>query len=65
MASLDQPLGAHLACLERPLLPNARARRDWWRNRHVHAHAYHGWLAAGWRVASVDLAGQRVTFRTG
>ncbi len=81
MASVYQPLGAYLArqpgptcvltfcdieaCLEHSLPPNACGRRDWWRNRHVHSHAYHGWLAAGWRSASVDLERQLVTFRKG
>ena len=53
------------ACLGRPLPPTAGVRRDWWRNRHVDSHAYHGWLAAGWRIVSVDLERQLVTFRKG
>ncbi len=81
MASVYQPLGAYLArqpgptCvltfrevearLGRPLPPSACARRDWWNNRHVQSHAYHGWLAAGWRIVSVDLECQLVTFRKG
>ena len=81
MESAYRPLGAYLMCqpgptcsltfrelearLGRPLPPSAGARRAWWNNHHGHSHAHHGWLAAGWRVASVDLACQRVTFRTG
>ena len=81
MASTYRPLGAHLrqqpgptdaltfreieARLGRPLPPSAGAHRTWWSNQHVHAHAYHGWLAAGWRIAAVDLARQTVTFRKG
>ena len=81
MESTHRPLGAYLtrqpgptcaltfreieACLRRRLPPTASVRRDWWRNRHVYSHAYHGWLAAGWRVESVDLARQVVTFRKG
>ncbi len=81
MASSYHPLGAHLArqpgptCvltfrevearLGRALPPAACALRAWWSNHHSHAQAYHGWRAAGWRVAAVDLAHQRVTFRKG
>ena len=81
MASVYEPLGAYLArqpgptcvltfseievCLGRQLPPTAGVRRDWWRNRHIHSHAYHGWLAAGWRIVSVDLERQLVTFRKG
>ena len=81
MASRYQPLGAYLAgqpgptcalsfreveaLLGRPLPPVAGTRRPWWSNHHSHPQAYHGWLAAGWRVASVDVRGQRVTFRKG
>ena len=81
MSSAYRPLGAYLAdqpgptcvltfreieaCLGRPLPSSASARRDWWNNHHGHAYAYHGWLAAGWRVASVDLERQLVTFRQG
>ena len=42
---------------------SAGAYRPWWANeqrgRHVQAHA---WQDAGWRVASVDIAGERVEF---
>jgi hypothetical protein len=81
MSSAYRPLGDYLtgqpgptcaltfreveALLGRPLPPSASARRDWWNNRHVQSHAYHGWLATGWRVVSVDLTSQRVTFRKG
>ena len=53
------------ALLGRPLPPVASARRPWWSNHHSHPQAYHGWLAAGWRVASVDLDRQVVAFRQG
>ena len=81
MESAYRPLGDHLArqpgptCvltfreieahLGRPLPPSAGARRAWWNNLHGHNQAHHGWLAAGWRIASVDLARQRVTFHQG
>ena len=81
MASTYRPLGAYLrqqpgptyalsfreaeGQLGRALPPTARALRAWWSNHPAHPHAYHGWLAAGWRVASVDLALQTVTLRMG
>jgi hypothetical protein len=49
--------------LGRALPPAASARRDWWSNYPAHPQAYHGWLAAGWRMAAVDVARQRVTFQ--
>ena len=81
MDSAYRPLGAYLtgqpgptcvlsfheveALLGRPLPRSASARRDWWTNHHGHNQAHHGWLAAGWRVASVDLGRHAVTFRKG
>ncbi len=53
------------ALLGRPLPPSASARRDWWTNHHGHAQAYYGWRAVGWRIVSVDLERQLVTFRKG
>ncbi len=49
----------------RSLPPSAYAARSFWSNSAAHSHARHGWLAAGWRIASVDLGRQRVTFRKG
>ncbi len=56
--------------LEGTLLPRslpaaARAQRRWWHNGGRTAHAWHGWLRAGWRVAAVDLAAATVTFERG
>jgi hypothetical protein len=81
VASTYRPLGAYLTrqpgptCLltvreieehlGRALPPAAGALRAWWSNHHSHAQAYHGWLAAGWRLAAVDLARQTVTVRKG
>jgi hypothetical protein len=81
MASVYQALGAYLgrqsgptcvltfgeieARLGRALPPSAYARRGWWNNRDVPPHAYHGWVSAGWRIASVDMERQVVTFRKG
>jgi hypothetical protein len=42
---------------------SAYRHRPWWANSHNN-HA-HSWLSAGWRVASVDLALQRVVFTVG
>jgi len=81
VASTYRPLGAYLrqqpgptctlsfreieAHLGRALPPAACALRAWWSNHHSHAQAYHGWRAAGWRIASVDVVRQVVTFRKG
>ena len=37
----------------------------WWHNNPEHPQARDGWLAAGWRVADADLAGEVVTFVRG
>ncbi len=79
MASVYQPLGAYLArqpgsthtltfreveaILGQPLPSSAYARRDWWTNDPGHSQADYGWLAAGWRVDTVDRRRQAVTFR--
>jgi len=46
------------------LPPSAYAERSWWANttHRTNSHAP-GWMAAGWRVAHVDLQAQRVGFR--
>jgi len=44
------------------LPPSARKHRPWWANergRHVQASS---WLGVGWKVGSVDLTGEMVTF---
>ena len=41
----------------------AYTRPHWWENDIEHNQARNGWLAAGWAVDTVDLAGQVVTFR--
>lgn len=44
------------------LAPSARKHRPWWANergRHVQASS---WLGVGWKVGSVDLTGEIVTF---
>jgi hypothetical protein len=43
---------------------SARSHRPWWGNdrRHVQAQA---WLAAGFHVAEVNIAAERVAFRRG
>lgn len=45
------------------LPPSARRRRAWWTNNptgHVNAQA---WISAGYRIESVDLSNEMVTFR--
>lgn len=45
------------------LLPrSARTYMAWWANDHSHSHANGGWLSYGWRVRSVDLVTEIVTF---
>ena len=52
------------ATLGRVLLTEpAYTRRQWWAHDRDHTQARNGWLAAGWLVETVDLAGQVVTFR--
>ncbi len=53
------------ALLGRPLPATARAGRGyrpWWRGQGDAPHAWYGWLRGGWRVATVDLAAETVTF---
>ncbi len=60
------PFSAVAATLGRALLTEpAYTRRRWWANDRDHNQARNGWLAAGWLVETVDLAGQLVTFRKG
>jgi hypothetical protein len=48
--------------LGRPLPASARRHRPWWGNNDRSPQAK-AWLSAGWRVATVDLAGGHVTFQ--
>ncbi len=48
----------------RDLPASAHKHRAWWANDASHSQA-RGWLAAGWRVASVDQTGGTVTFERG
>ncbi|MEX1263849.1 MAG: DUF6884 domain-containing protein [Actinomycetota bacterium] len=43
---------------------SAHRHRAWWANDATHSQA-HGWLDAGWRVATVDMDQARVRFETG
>lgn len=36
--------------------------RAWWSNNPGFSHARHGWLAAGWRTARVDMDAKELTF---
>ncbi len=54
-----------VAILGRALPARARTRRDWWQNDGRAAHAWHGWLRAGWLVGAVSLATETVTFTRG
>jgi hypothetical protein len=53
---------AEIEALVGTLPSSARTWRAWWANDRSHVEAKHGWLAAGWKVESVDLNGQTVTF---
>jgi DNA-binding transcriptional regulator YiaG len=41
----------------------ARTHRAWWSNRRTGAAQADAWMEAGYHVAEVDFAGERVTFR--
>jgi hypothetical protein len=56
------------AILRWPLPASARDphhRQGWWRGGGHYAHAWEGWLRAGWQVEAVDYAGETVTFVRG
>lgn len=46
----------------RSLPASARNHRAWWANARTHTHA-RTWMDTGWKVDSVNLTAQRVTFR--
>ncbi len=52
------------AILERNLPDSARKYREWWANHEGNSQAQ-GWLSAGWKVDSVDLMREMVTFIRG
>ena len=66
-ATLTMTFAAVAATLRPPHLPrSASIHRAWWGNHRsatANTQARNGWLAAGWEVDSVNLAGQTVTFR--
>lgn len=41
---------------------SAWERREWWSNYTGFTHSRHGWLAAGWKTAKVDMQAQRLVF---
>ena len=41
--------------------PSAYVHRPWWANTESHVQSKDGWLAAGWRIAHVDMYGQEAT----
>ena len=51
--------------LNRSLPRSAFTTQAWWSNERTHTHARYGWLAAGWRVTSVNMNGLSVTFESG
>jgi hypothetical protein len=78
MARKYEPLADHLdvqsateltmsftevAAVVGPLPPSAYKHQAWWSNSLSHPEAKDGWMAAGWEVASFDLAREVVTFR--
>lgn len=48
--------------LESKLPDSARIYREWWGNDAHHTQARNGWLAAGWKVISVDFSSETVEF---
>ena len=55
-ADLEQILGMALP-------DSAYKRRPWWSNETSADSQAQAWMAAGWRVDSVDLGAERVHFR--
>ena len=45
-----------------PLPNSARRHRAWWSNNPTNSGITHAWLAAGYRTARVDLAGETLSF---
>jgi hypothetical protein len=62
----ESPLHIKFAQLEvvigQPLPIGARSHRAWWANGRSGHSQSRAWLLAGWRVANVDIADERVTF---
>jgi len=58
---ISATLGELDAALDGGLSPSARKHEAWWNNDERESQAQQ-WLLAGWRVASVDIAAQKVTF---
>jgi len=50
------------ALINGPLPASARVTKAWWSNRDSGAQAA-AWMQAGYRVAALDLPGERMTFR--
>ncbi len=53
------------ALIGRPLPAPSRAarrHRPWWHGLGNAPHAWYGWQRVGWRVETVDLAAETVTF---
>ena len=51
------------ALLGESLPPTSRTQRAWWSNRSQGAVQASAWMEAGYRVESLDLAAEQVTFR--
>ena len=59
-SQIEQIIGSRLP-------PSARDHREWWSNHRgpgIQRQA-RSWIAAGWEVAGVDMANERISFRTG
>jgi CBS domain-containing protein len=50
------------ALLQGSLPPSAREHRSWWANDQTSHRQSRAWLAAGWKVADVDLVQEQVEF---
>ncbi|NEQ43864.1 MAG: helix-turn-helix transcriptional regulator [Leptolyngbya sp. SIOISBB] len=51
------------AHVESQLPTTARTKTSWWANRRKGGYQSQAWIKAGYRVAQVELAQQRVTFK--
>lgn len=61
VTSIDNDRATSLKDLKRP----GMGLQGWWSNERTRSQARYGWLAAGWRVTSVNMKGLSVTFESG
>jgi hypothetical protein len=63
VSSLEMDFGTIESIIDQSLPRSARLYRAWWSNEDSGTHVQsRSWLAAGWRVADVDLTNHLVIF---